>query len=115
MKEEKIRVFYCKRARAWIIANDDKLNNLMLDGYSYTQAKDLSHGHMSNKKSAQKIKDNILKNKRTQKRDLWTLECYLRVTDNSYKHYKWTKELLKTRTQKGTKTKFIRVNKGPVC
>lgn len=114
IKEKHIRVFYSNRARAWIIANDKKLDKLMKEGYSYQSAKFHSHGHMSKKSAALKIKKNIIKNKRTTKRDLWTLECYLRVADSSYKYYSWTKGLLETRQQKGQKEKFVRVNKGPV-
>lgn len=113
-RHKDIRVFYSEISRAWIVANDKKLKKLMDKGFTYYEAKERSHGHMNNEKSALEIKENILNNKRTNKRDLWTLGCYKRVADDSYKYYKWTVELLETKIRKGPKEQHVRINKGLV-
>lgn len=72
----------------------------MDEGYNYKAAKEKSHGHIKNIKDAEDMKQCILSNKRTKKRDLYTLRCYLRVTDKSYKYHGWVKELIDTKIDK---------------
>lgn len=109
-----IRIFYNKRTKDYVIANDYKLRRLLNKGYSRERAEDESHGHVKKKKTAKTIKNNILANKKEKKRDLRTLGCYVRVADESYKHYKWICGLYETRKRKGKKQVFYRVNKGPI-
>lgn len=111
MSEKDIRIFYSNRASSWVIANDYKLRRLMDEGYGYGQAKDLSHGHLNNKELCELMKENILANKRTKSRECWILGCYVRVADNTYRHYNWICGLYKTKTSKG-KQEYHNVNKG---
>lgn len=102
MSSKDIRVFYSNRARSWIIANDYKLRRLMSEGYSFREAKHYSHGHLNGKELCEKMKKNILANKRTTSRDLWVLECYVRVCDkHTYREYKWVCGLYETKKNKG--------------
>lgn len=90
MSAKDIRIFYSKRARSWVIANDYKLQRLMSEGCSYREAKHRSHGHLNDKKLCEKMKATILANKRTKSREQWILGCYARVCDeHSYREYKW--------------------------
>lgn len=114
LKEKDIKVFWNNRTGDFIIANDYKMRRLMVEGVSLTKAKKESHGHMKCEKDALKIKDNILANKRTVKRDLWTLGCYMRVTDKTYKYYNWTKGLHETKLAKGRNENYFNPNKGTV-
>lgn len=100
MTSKDIRIFFNKHTNKYIIANDMKRRRLIDQGYGPKQAKDNSHGHIRNKKDAEDMKQCILSNKRTKKRDLYTLKCYLRVTDKSYKYHEWIKELLETKIDK---------------
>lgn len=95
-----IRIFYSCRARSWIIANDFKKRRLMDRGYDIEDAKKLSHGHISNEQTGERMKENILANKRTKSRDLYILKCYIRITDDSYRHYNWLKGLYDTKKNK---------------
>ena len=95
-----IRIFFNKHTNCYIIANDHLKRKLISRGYELQKAKDNSHGHVRNIRAAENIKECILSNKRTKERDIYTLECYLRVTDKEYKHYKWVKELLETKIDK---------------
>lgn len=74
----------------------------MSKGYSLQEAKDKSHGHISNEKMGQDMKEIILANKRTKSRDLYILKCYMRITDNSYRHYNWVCGLYKTKNNKSS-------------
>lgn len=113
MTEKDIRIFYNNRTSDWIITNDFKMRRLVDQGLSIDVAKKKSHGHLNRKIDAENMKENILANKREQKRDLWILGCYVRLCDkHSYKHYKWIKGLYETRLRKGRKENFFRVNKG---
>ena len=100
MTNKDIRIFFNKHTNKYILANDNKYRRLINQGYAIQQAKDNSHGHIRNKKDAEDMKRCILSNKRTKARNLYTLKCYLRVTDKSYKHHDWIKELLDTKIDK---------------
>lgn len=113
MTNKDIRIFYNKRTKDYIIANDYKMRRLMDQGYSIREAKSESHGHIRNKETAERIKDNILANKRETSRSEWILGCYIRVTDNEYKHYNWTKGLYETIKSRDKKY-FYRVNRGGI-
>lgn len=108
MTRKDIRIFYSNRSRDWIIANDYKLRRLMSDGYSFTQAKHESHGHLKSEELCEKMKETILANKKTKSRDLWILGCYVRICDKTYKHYKWICGLHSTKENKD-KEKLYRV------
>lgn len=105
-----IRVFYDSKSRSWIIANDYKKRRLMSQGFSVTESEKNSHGHIKNKKIADKIKVNILSNRKTKSREIRTLMCYIRVCDDSYKHYNWVRGLYETKKNKG-KQKFVRIQR----
>lgn len=112
MSSKDFRIFYSHRARSWIIANDYKLRRLIDKGYSYSEAKNLSHGHINNESIGETMKENILGNKRTKSRDLYILKCYIRITDCSYKHYNWVCGLHSTRSNKD-QGYYRNINKGP--
>lgn len=82
-------------------------------GYSLTKAKQESHGHVKNKKTAEKIKDNILANKKENSRSIYILECYIRVTDKTYKHHEWICGLYESKVNKGKKY-YYNANRGGV-
>ena len=88
-----------------------KLRRLMDQGYSYTEAKKESHGHINNIKIGQTMKENILGNKRTKSRDLYILKCYMRITDKCYKHYNWVCGLYESRSNKDKKY-YYNANRG---
>ncbi|HZJ99010.1 MAG TPA: hypothetical protein VFC79_03335 [Tissierellaceae bacterium] len=111
MSKKDIRIFYSNRAKSWIIANDFKLRRLMSEGYSYRQAKHLSHGHLNNKELCELMKENILANKRTKSREIWILGCYARVTDKTYRHFNWVCGLYKTKKNKSEQS-YYNSNKG---
>ena len=100
------RVFYSKRDRCWIIANDFKYRRLIIEGYTKQAARDNSHGHLNSKKDAVEIKETILSNKRTKSRELRVLGCYVRVAYKEYKHYTWVCGLHHTKANK-TKQSYV--------
>lgn len=100
MSSKDIRIFYSCRARSWIIANDFKKRRLLSKGYDLDDAKKLSHGHIGDEFTAERMKDNILADKRTKSRDLYILKCYIRITDDSYRHYNWLKGIYETKKSK---------------
>lgn len=103
-----IRIFYDNRSRSYIIANDYKMRRLMDKGYSIRDAKKLSHGHINKESQAEKIKENILTGKRPKSRKIYILKCYVRVCDETYRHYDWVEGLYITKKNK-TKQQYYNV------
>ena len=103
-----IRIFFDKKGGDWVIANDYKKRRLMSQGYSRRKARRKSHGHVNHKKTAEKIKENILANKREKSRNLRVLGCYVRVCDNTYRHYDWVCGLFNTKKNKMKQNYYMR-------
>ena len=96
----------------WVIANGYKMRRLRNQGYGRRTAEKMSHGHFHKKKYCVKVKENILANKKTTKRDLWTLGCYVRVCDKTYRHYSWVCGIYETKKQKGKQETYYNVGAG---
>lgn len=111
MSAKDFRIFYDRNTHCYILTNDYKMRSLLDKGYSYQKAKDKSHGHLRKRQDAESLRDCILAQRKVKARDLYTLECVLRVTDKDYRHHEWTQQLYETKADKG-KSKYINVNKG---
>lgn len=100
MSRKDIRIFFNSRTGDWIIANDYKRRRLIDKGYSNRRADKESHGHLNSKEDCEKVKENILANRRTKSRDTWILGCYKRICDKTYRHYNWICGLYNTKIDK---------------
>lgn len=107
------RIFWDTNSNTWILANDFKMRKLRNQGYGRRTAEKHSHGHLRKKKHCKTIRDNILANKRTKSRDLWILGAYVRIADNSYKHYDWVCGLYESKKEKD-KQDFHNVGYGKI-
>ena len=77
-----------------------KCRRLISEGYTKQYARDNSHAHLNREQDAREIKEIILSNKRTKKRDIRTLCSYTRVAGKDYKHYNWVCGLYETKIDK---------------
>lgn len=94
------RIFWDSPSGTWVLANDFKMRRLRDRGIGRRTAEDMSHGHLHKKSQCEKVKRNILSQKRTKSRDLWILGTYVRVADSTYKHYDWVCGLYESKKNK---------------
>lgn len=106
-----IRVFYDKKSKTYVIANDYKKRKLLNEGYGKKKAEKNSHGHLKSKDIALSVKENILSNKKEKSRNLWVLGCYIRITDKSYKYYDFICELYESKKNKSNQKYYCMFSK----
>ena len=89
------------------------MRRLRNQGYGRRTAEKMSHGHLHKKVHCERVKANLLANRKTKSRDMWKLGCYVRVSDKNYKHHDWVCGLYEAKKTKDNE-KYYNVGYGKV-